>query len=357
MNQEVITSVQGAVGRLRLNRPRAIHALTRPMIDAMTRALLEWRGDPSIKAVLLDHAEGRGFCAGGDIRMLAESAGGDCAEAERFFHAEYRLNHLLFTYTQPVVAFMDGITMGGGVGISMPARFRVATERTVFAMPEAGIGLFPDVGGGWYLSRLPGRAGAWLALTSAKLSGPDTVALGIASHYLGSERLEAVKERLIAYPDSIQSILQVECGRPPAAAITAALPTIEKLFASDCYGEIANAVEADPSAWARDQREALATRSPQALKVALRQLVEGAGMTDFAQNMRNEFRIACHVIRRPDFVEGVRAMMIDKDAPRWDPPSADLVDETLLDSLFAPLAPEREWSPLPELCSQRIAPS
>src|SRR3712207_6339972 len=186
MSLEVITQLDGQVGRIRLNRPKAIHALTKDMCSAMIAALLEWRANGSVKGVIIDHAEGRGFCAGGDVRMLAESGAVDGKDARAFFHEEYRLNHLLFTYQTPTVAFIDGITMGGGVGISQPCEFRVATENTRFAMPETAIGLFPDVGGGWYLSRLPGRTGVFLALPGARRDGSECLALGLATHYVPS---------------------------------------------------------------------------------------------------------------------------------------------------------------------------
>ncbi|MCH7861694.1 MAG: enoyl-CoA hydratase/isomerase family protein, partial [Proteobacteria bacterium] len=169
MDAEVILQAEGKAGRIRLNRPKAIHALNTGMCAAMLGALTAWREDPAVEIVLIDHAEGRGFCAGGDIRMIATSGAGDGSQARDFFRVEYRLNHALFTYAKPIVAFMDGITMGGGVGISQPARYRVATENTRFAMPETGIGLFPDVGGGWYLSRLPGKIGEYLALTDKNM--------------------------------------------------------------------------------------------------------------------------------------------------------------------------------------------
>src|SRR5690349_6482231 len=164
-SQDVLTFTEGGVGRMRLNRPKAIHALTHAMCTTMIEALSRWASDPAVYLVMLDHTEGRGFCAGGDIRLIAESASGDGAAERAFFHEEYRLNHLLFTYAKPTVAFMDGITMGGGVGISQPCEFRIATENTRLAMPETGIGLFPDVGGGWYLPRLNGRVGEYMALT------------------------------------------------------------------------------------------------------------------------------------------------------------------------------------------------
>ena len=193
----VLAEVANGVGRLTLNRPAALHALTTAMCAAMIEALLAWRGDPGVEAVLIDHAGERGFCAGGDIRMLAESGAGGGKAARRFFFTEYQLNTLLFDYPKPVVAIMDGVTMGGGVGLAMPSRYRVATERTNFAMPETGIGLFPDVGAGWHLPRLPGQTGMWLALTGARLRGADCLALGIATQFVESAKAGALKEALI----------------------------------------------------------------------------------------------------------------------------------------------------------------
>jgi len=350
MTDQLLISIDNGVGRIRLNRPKAIHALTTEMCVAMIDRLLAWREDDSVVAVILDHAEGRGFCAGGDIAMLASSAKADCSEAEQFFHTEYRLNHLLFVYEKPVVAFIDGIVMGGGVGISDPARFRVATERTTYAMPETGIGLFPDVGGGWFLPRMPGRTGAWLATTGARINGADCLEIGIATHYMASEKLDAVKARIIADPDGLGEILDEMSDTPPASAWQAQRAEIDRLFASDRYEDILGALQTDGSEWAQVQLDTLRAKSPQTIKVALRQMKEGAAFTDFADNMRNEYRIGCHVIRRPDFVEGVRAVIFDKDnAPKWNPATPEEVTDELIDSLFAPLPPEKEWTPLPQL--------
>src|SRR3546814_321508 len=221
MADEVLISREGGVGRIRLNRPQAIHALTPGMVTAINKALLQWREDEGISAVIIDHAEGRGFCAGGDIRLLADSAKTDCVEAEGFYFHEYRMNHLLFVYEKPIVAFIDGITMGGGVGISLPARYRIATERTTFARPETGIGLFPDVGGGWFLPRLPGRVGAYLATAGARIDGADCRAVGIATHYMNSDTLDGIKGDIIADPASIKSILNNAQVTPPPAKIEA----------------------------------------------------------------------------------------------------------------------------------------
>ena len=347
MTEDVLISVDGRVGRLSLNRPKAIHALNLPMCQAMIEALLEWRDDDAIEAVLIDHSEGRGFCAGGDIRMLAESGAKDGTEARLFFHTEYRLNHLLFTYPKPVVAFMDGITMGGGVGISQPAKYRVATEHTRFAMPETGIGLFPDVGGGWYLPRLEGRVGVFLALTGARLDGAECVALGLATHYLPSEKLAEAKDRIAAHPDRIGGILGELSVTAPPAAITGQIDKINRLFASDTYEDILAALEADGGEWAGKELATLHSKSPQTCKVALRQLAEGAEMHDFASQMTQEYAIGARVVRKHDFIEGVRALIVDKDnSPKWDPPTPEAVTDDWIDAIFAPLPDSEKWTPL-----------
>jgi enoyl-CoA hydratase len=214
VTDEVLFFTDRNVGRIRLNRPKAIHALTREMCDAMSEVLLAWREDPSIQVVVIDHAEGRGFCAGGDVVMLARSGAEDASDARRFFFSEYRLNHLLFTFPKPTVAIMDGITMGGGVGISLPCEYRVATENTRFAMPETGIGLFPDVGGGWYLSRLPGRVGQFMALTGARLDASECLYLGLATNYIQQASLEELHERILKAPGRIQGARRCRCNRP-----------------------------------------------------------------------------------------------------------------------------------------------
>ncbi|MFM9851290.1 MAG: enoyl-CoA hydratase/isomerase family protein [Sphingomonadaceae bacterium] len=347
MTDDIITKIAGKAGRISLNRPSAIHALTHPMCQAMSAQLSEWASDTSVSAVILDHSEGRGFCAGGDIRFLADSGavGGEAGRA--FFHDEYQLNHQLFTYPKPVIAFMDGITMGGGVGISQPARFRVATENTRLAMPETGIGLFPDVGGGWYLSRLEGRVGQFLALTGARVAGAGCLALGLATHYLPSEALDEAKARISEDPERADGILGQLSITPPESKIVDQLLQINRLFAADTLEGIIAALEGDDSEWAQRERAILSSKSPQTCKIALRQLRESSQLTDFADNMRMEYRIAHRVIVRPDFIEGVRAVIIDKDhAPKWNPATAAGVTDELLDAIFAPLPADEEWKPL-----------
>ncbi len=348
MTDQIHIHTHGRVGHISLNRPKALHALTLEMCHAMSAALSEWADNDSIEAVILDHAEGRGFCAGGDIAFLRNSALNDGGVSGRkFFHDEYQLNHQMFTYEKPIVCFMDGITMGGGVGIALPSKYRVATENTRLAMPETGIGLFPDVGGGWHLSRLGGRLGQFLALTGARLDGAECLWAGLATHYVPSEMLADAKARIIEKPGRIAGVLSEMVGSPPKARIEANADKIAKHFASDRYEDILASLEAEDSDWSHKERDTLGTKSPQTCKVALRQLAESKNLTDFADNMRMEYRIASRVITRPDFAEGVRAVITDKtNDPKWDPPVPEEVSEELIDAIFAPLPEGEEWVPL-----------
>ncbi|WP_428149255.1 enoyl-CoA hydratase/isomerase family protein [Brevundimonas sp.] len=341
---EVITGIEGSVGRITLNRPKALHALNLGMCEAMTAALLAWRDDPAVISVLIDHAGERGFCAGGDIRMIAESGATDAVEAKAFFLTEYRLNHLMVEYPKPIRAIVDGIVMGGGVGISEPAGVRIATERTTYAMPETGIGLFPDVGGGWFLPRLPGEAGTWLALTGARLKAADTVALGIHTHFVETAGVEAVKADLLA--DAPGAVTR-HASDPGPASLAPYREAIDRLFAFDTVEDIFAALEADGSDWALAQLAILKTKSPQSLKVTLRQLRVGRAMKTFAEVMAMEYRLGGRVVRSHDFQEGVRAVIVDKDnTPKWSPATLEGVTDADLDALFAPLPADEEWTPL-----------
>ena len=344
---EVLVRVEGRVGRLTLNRPKALHSLTLNMCRLMTEALLAWQADPAVELVMIDNSGERGFCAGGDIRMLYDDAAQGGRLAREFFFVEYRLNELLFRYPKHVIAFMDGVTMGGGVGISRPCRYRVATERTTFAMPETGIGLFPDVGGGWYLPRMPDHIGMWLAMTGARIKAADCELVGVATDYVESGKLEALKAAIVADPAAIEGLLtefEGDAGRPTIAAHQ---DEIARIFSLESAEAIVAALKAADSDWARQQLDVLATKSPQTIKVAFRQLTLGAGLKSFADNMAMEYRIASRVVVRPDFTEGVRAVIVEKDnTPRWDPPTLEAVSEGLLDEIFAPLPAAEEWTPL-----------
>jgi enoyl-CoA hydratase len=323
VTSDVLTAVDQKVGRIRLDRPKAIHALTRDMCSAMIVALLKWRERREVEAVLLDHAEGRGFCAGGDVVMLARSGAGDGAAARAFFHEEYRLNHLLFTYAMPTVAFMDGIVMGGGVGISQPCKYRVATENTRFAMPETAIGLFP------------------------RLDGAECLALGLATHYVPALALDDLKARIAAEPQRLAELLDEASAPAPAATIAPFKQEIDRLFAADDFEAVLAALRDDGSHWARAQLDTLTGKSPQACKVSLRLLYDGGLMQGFADEMRQEYAVASRVVQRHDFVEGVRALLVDKDnCPVWDPPTPQGVTQHVIDQIFAPMPEGEEWTPL-----------
>ena len=345
---EVFCRIEGRVGRITLNRPQAIHALTTNMIRLMTDALVAWRDDPGVELVMFDHSGERGFCAGGDIRMLADSGAGDGRLAREFFFTEYRLNDLIFRYAKPRIVFLDGITMGGGVGLARPCRFRVATERTTFAMPESGIGLFPDVGGGWYLSRMPDHIGLWLALTGARIKAADCELLQIATDYVESARLPELKAAILAAPQRTEALLtefEGDAGRPTIAQHQ---DEIARLFAGDSLEAIVAALKAAGTDWAAEQLRVLATKSPTTMKVSQRQLRLGARCANFAENMAMEYRIGARIVQSHDFIEGVRAVIVEKDnAPKWSPATLEGVTEAHLDSIFADLPFEEEWSPLP----------
>ncbi len=349
-NKDVLTFKQGQAGRLSLNRPKALHSLNRQMVRDMAAALLEWRDDPQVRIILIDHADGRGFCAGGDVVDIANSVEGAEAAARAFFFDEYRLNHLEYTYPKPGVAFMDGVTMGGGVGIAMPCRYRIATGNTVLAMPETAIGIFPDVGGGRYLSRLRGRLAQFLALTGARLDGAECLKLRLATHYLPSARVEEAKQRIIAQPYRVEAILdELSADDVPPARIGDHLQQIDRYFESDQLEEILAALDAgaaDGDEWAAKEAAAIRKKSPMACKVSLKLLQESPYQLHFVDEMRMEYGIMVRLIHHPDFKEGVRALLIDKDGkPDWSPSNPASIGNRDVDAFFEPLPPEEQWRP------------
>lgn len=350
MHNDVIIRREAGIGRITLNRPDALHALNTDMCCTMLTALEKWAVDDAVHIVLIDHAkETRGFCAGGDIRMLAESGRGDGARARRFFAVEYRLNTAIHNFPKPYIAIIDGVTMGGGVGVSVHGSHRVATERTLFAMPETGIGLFPDVGGGWFLPRLRGELGTWLALTGARLKGVDVAAAGIATHFLPSELVPNLRQQILdadysnGAAEMLGEILRRATHSVPVGSFEQHMETINRCFDHDRAEDILAALEGDDSDWANDQADLLRTKSPQTVKVALRQLREGRAFDTFEQNMMNEYRIGARQVQSHDFLEGVRAVIVDKDhAPKWMPDALSTVSDDLVDGIFAPLPEDQE---------------
>jgi len=345
VSEPVLIAKEGQVGRITLNRPEALHALNRHMCVLVHEALQAWIHDDDVQIVLVDHGEGtRGFCAGGDIRMLASSGARDASEARAFFAAEYRMNVAIKRFPKPYVAVLDGVTMGGGVGISVHGSHRIATERTTFAMPETGIGLFPDVGGGWFLPRLRGELGTWLATTGARLKGVDVAAARIATHFLPSELVPNLKRQLITADYSggaaemVGEILSRATHAVPVGSFEAHMDTINTCFAHNTAEEIVSALSTDGGDWATAQQNTLATKSPETIKVALRQLREGAKLETFEENMAMEYRIGWRKVQSPDFLEGVRAVIIDKDnTPVWSPANLEAVTDADVSEYFEPL--------------------
>lgn len=345
MSQPVIIAEEGAIGRITLNRPNALHSLNQEICEIVLGALTRWANDDAIAFVLVDHAEGtRGFCAGGDIRMLAESGAGDGAQARAFFAAEYRMNAAIKAFPKPYIALLDGVTMGGGVGISVHGTHRVATEKTVFAMPETGIGLFPDVGGGWFLPRLRGRLGTWLALTGCRLKGIDVAAARVATHYVPSELLPNLKVQLrqadfsSGAAELVNEILGAMSHRVPEGSFETHMATLNLCFGGDTAEDIIAALEASEDPWAGEQLDILRAKSPETVKVALRQLREGARLETFEENMQMEYRIGWRKVQSADFLEGVRAVLIDKDnAPNWSPARVEDVRDEDVARYFEPL--------------------
>ena len=345
MTDTVLTKTSGGVGYLTLNRPEALHALNLEMCETIHAALRVWAQDPNVHLVVIDHAEGtRGFCAGGDIAMLRESGLSDGRKARAFFAEEYRMNAAIKAFPKPYLALMDGVTMGGGVGLSVHGSHRVATERTLFAMPETGIGLFPDVGGGWFLPRLRGELGTWLALTGERLKGTDVAAARVATHFLPSELLANLKAQIAeadfsaGAAEMLGEILARLTHAVPAGSFEAHIETINACFAGDRAEDIVARLEADGSDWALKQAATIRSKSPETVKVALRQVREGASCETFEDNMKMEYRIGWRKVQSADFIEGVRAVILDKDhKPAWSPDTLEGVSDADVAQYFETL--------------------
>jgi len=336
--EEVLFERQGRAGVITLNRPKALNALTLNMVDAMDAQLRSWRNDPAIEMVIVKGAGERAFCAGGDIRALYDSGKAGTPYVIDFYAREYRLNTLIKRYPKPYIALVNGIVMGGGVGVSVHGSVRVCGEGTMFAMPETGIGLFPDVGGTFFLPRCPGEVGMYLALTGARLDVTDASYTGIATHVIPQAQHEALLADLCNGPDALERVLARHAVRSQNK------PKLEGLqqpfdlhFAQASVEEIMASLESGKSLFEEQTVKSLKGKSPTSLKVAFRQVREGVKL-GFEDCMRLEFRLTNRFMRGHDFYEGVRAVIIDKDnAPKWDPPSIDLVRARDIDRYFAPL--------------------
>jgi enoyl-CoA hydratase len=343
---DILFKRTGVAGCVILNRPQALNAVSHGMVLVLTQQLTAWESDPAITRVIVTASGGRAFSAGGDLRALYDlGRAGRHEEALDFFRAEYALNTRIKYYRKPYVALIDGIVMGGGVGISVHGSHRVAGDRFGFAMPEVGIGFFPDIGATWFLPRLAGALGTYCALSGERLAADDGVAAGIATHRVASARFTELG-RALCNAVSVDATLGAFAEPVAAGPVLAQKAAIDRCFHHDCVEDILGALDAaavendDAARFARATASAMRTKSPTSLKIALAQMRRGTSL-DFAGCMRTEFRIVSRVMGGRDFYEGVRAVIIDKDqAPRWQPPALEAVSAADVERYFAPLANE-----------------
>jgi enoyl-CoA hydratase len=336
---DVLFERRGAIGLITLNRPKALNALTGDMCLAMKAQLAEWAADAAVKTVVVRGTGERAFCAGGDIRALYESGKAGTPYALDFYRDEYRLNAAIKHYPKPYVALLRGIVMGGGVGVSVHGSHRVADASVTFAMPETGIGLFPDVGGSWFLPRLPGEIGMYLALTGERLKTADCLYAGVATHFVPAAQTEALTAALEdgAEPDLV---LRSFAESPGEAPLANSREIIDRTFSEGSVDGILAALDADGCEWAHETAAVIRKKSPTSRKITFRQLREGRRLS-FDDCMRMEFRMVSRVVAGHDFYEGVRAAIIDKDnAPQWQPPTLAQVSEAAIAAYFAPLDSE-----------------
>ena len=340
----ILTGRTGTLGRIRLNRPKALNSLTLAMIRDIDAALAAFEADPGIAAVLITGEGERGLCAGGDIRMIHDGGKAGSPEPVVFWREEYRLNARLSRLAKPYVAFMDGIVMGGGVGISVYGSHRIVTERTRLAMPETGIGFFPDVGASWFLTRQRSELGVYAGLTGEQLGAGDAIALGLADSHVASDRLTALAEDLSRLPASasrveISAAISAFAHPPSASKLAEQQASIDRLFAFDTIEEIFEALARDGSDFAGRTLAVLRTKSPLSLKVTLRLLRLGRKAASLEECLEREFAATAGVLRSHDFYEGVRAAVIDKDRnPQWRPARPDEVTEQAVAAFFLPAA-------------------
>ena len=350
---DILFGRERGVATVTLNRPQALNAFTLGMYRRFDPMLRAWEDDPAVRAVLVRGAGERAFCAGGDIRAIYEAGRGISGDRELtsvFFWEEYELIRRAHRYPKPYLAIIDGITMGGGAGVSVNGAYRIATEKTLLAMPETGIGLFPDVGATRFLNLCPGQVGRYLGLTGARLGPADALYCGFATHFVSRERAPELVAALAnlawrsgeeaAQIDELLAAFDSDPGEPPLASRRAA---IDRCFAGDTVEAILDTLAREAgsggpdSGWAGETRAALLTKSPTSLKVTLRQLIVGRGY-DIEQALALEYRLTQHFMAGHDFYEGVRAVVVDKDQkPRWCPASLAKVTDAIVDGYFAPL--------------------
>lgn len=344
-NEDVIVRRAGNAGRITMNRPKALNALTTPMVGVITRALIEWHDDPAVALVIVDGAGDRALCAGGDVVTLYDSRADGSGVAREFWSTEYRLNAMIGRFPKPFVALQDGIVMGGGIGLSGHASHRIVTERSMLAMPETGIGLIPDVGGTWLLAHAPGQTGVYLGLTGARMTGADAIFAGFAGRFVPSERLPQLGLALeqAASAADVNAVVARFAAEPPPSTLAAQAADIDRLFAADTVEGILADLAAAGTAWSSKVATDLAGKSPLAMKVTLAAIRQAGTLPSLEAALDIEYRLTTRLFEAGEFPEGVRALLVDKDkAPRWQPPALDRVTDADVARFFAPFSPADE---------------
>ena len=342
-NEDVLVNVERGVGLITLNRPKAINSLTHPMVNAISPVLADWDQNDDIHAVVVDGAGERGLCAGGDLVALHHSAGADGSEARQFWYDEYVMNAQIGRFSKPYVALMDGIVMGGGVGVAVHGSVRVVTDTTKMAMPEVSIGLIPDVGGTLILSRAPGLLGLHAALTGAPFGAADAIAMGFADHLVPHDTIGEFKQSVIA--DGIDAALSAHAVEPPPSPLLAERNWIDECFTGATVSDIVEALRGHDAGPANDAANLIATRSPVSLCVALEAIRRAAKLDTLEDVLRQEYRTSSACSQSHDFVEGTRAVVIDKDRnPKWSPASLAAVTTADVEAYFAPADRELEFT-------------
>jgi enoyl-CoA hydratase len=339
---EVLSRIENGVGFVMLNRPKAINSLNQGMVDGLSAVLAAWERDDGVDAVVLSGAGERGLCAGGDVVAIYHSARGDKVEARRFWHDEYLMNGQIGRFPKKYVALMDGIVMGGGVGVGAHANTRIVTDTSKVAMPEVGIGFIPDVGGAYLLSRAPGSLGLHAALSGAPFSGADAIALGFADHFVPHDKLDTFSKAIAA--DGVDRAIAAHAVEPPPSKLAAQREWIDDCYAGDTVLDIVAALRGHHEEAAKDAANLIATRSPIALSVTLEAVRRAAKLDTLEDVLAQDYRVSSASLRSHDLVEGIRAQLVDKDRnPKWSPASLAQVTAADVDAYFAPVDDELKF--------------
>jgi len=342
---EIVSGIQGRLGVITLDRPKALNALNFAMVQALETVLNGWADNPAVDAVLIKSSTERAFCSGGDVRAIGILPDPAAREAlgRDFFATEYRVNHRINTFPKPFIALLSGVTMGGGLGLSAHGSHRVASETLRMAMPETVLGLFPDVGGAWFLNRCPGAIGRYLALTGQHIGLADARTANLITHHVPAAAFDALLASLVAAPKldraSVDAIIAAHAADPGAGVLATRQAEIDRLFSGNELDAVVDAVgrAASGAAWIAEAHAVLHHASPTSLRATWRRMVDGCGQ-DIARVLKDDYRMAVRIVAGRDFAEGVRSIFVDKDRnPRWDPPTLGAVTAADIDALLAPL--------------------